>query len=419
MLFIYNLGIQCYHFIIVISQAFNPKAKAWVKGRKNLFNKIKQEVNPEKQHIWFHFASLGEFEQGRPVVEKVKKDYPDYPIVITFFSPSGYELRKNYALADHVFYLPLDTKKNAKQFVDIINPKLAVFTKYEYWFHFFNELNRRTVPLIVISAIFREDQLFFKWYGSLHRSMLRKVSRLFVQDAASISLLENIGVKHATIGGDTRFDRVAANADQPTEFQLVRAFCEEAKVFIGGSTWPDDENLIAKVVGEFTDWKFIIAPHEIKPEKLKSFEGILPANSYIRYSELKEKGFPAGKKTQRVLIIDNIGMLSSLYQYGHIAYIGGGFGVGIHNTLEAAAFGIPVIFGPNYKRFLEAKMLLAEKAAFTIKNEIELVQTMTQLQDEGLRQESGNAASQLVMNNTGATEAIFSYLNESVFEGKK
>lgn len=416
MLFIYNLGIQCYSLLIVISQAFNLKAKAWVKGRKNLFNKIKQEVNSEKQHVWFHFASLGEFEQGRPVIEKVKSDYPDYPIVITFFSPSGYELRKNYPLADHVFYLPLDTKNNAREFVDIINPKLAIFTKYEYWFHFFNELNRRSVPLIVISAIFREDQIFFKWYGSLHRSMLGKVSRLFVQDAASVSLLGNIGIHHATIGGDTRFDRVAANADQPAEFQLVREFCGEAKVFIGGSTWPDDESLIAKVVGQFTDWKFIIAPHEIKAEKLKYFEGILPANSCMRYSELKEKGFPVENKNLSVLIIDNIGMLSSLYQYGKIAYIGGGFGVGIHNTLEAAAFGIPVIFGPNYSRFLEAKMLLAEKAAFTIKNDGELLQIMTRLQDEGFRRESGTAARQLVTDNTGATEAIFSYLNESVFE---
>lgn len=415
MLFIYNLGIQFYSIIIVISQAFNTKAKAWLKGRKNLFQKMKQEVNSEKEHIWFHFASLGEFEQGRPVIEKVKSDYPDYPIVITFFSPSGYELRKNYALADHVFYLPLDTKRNARQFVDIINPKLAIFTKYEYWYHFFNELNQRSVPLIVISAIFREEQIFFKWYGSLHRSLLRKVSRLFVQDAASVSMLKNIGIEHATIGGDTRFDRVAANAEHPADFQLVKEFCGSADVLIAGSTWPDDESLLANVIEQFKEWKFIVAPHEIKPDKLKAFESLLPANSYLRYSELKEKGLPGETGNLRVLIIDNIGMLSSLYQYGKIAYIGGGFGVGIHNTLEAAAFGLPVIFGPNYKRFLEAKMLITEKAAFSIKNKDELLQIMTRLQEKSFQQESGSAAKTLVLNNTGATEAIFSYLNESVF----
>ncbi|WP_407428969.1 3-deoxy-D-manno-octulosonic acid transferase [Arcticibacter sp.] len=399
-----------------MSQAFNVKAKAWVKGRKNLFQKMKQEVNSEKQHIWFHFASLGEFEQGRPVIEKVKSDYPGYPVVITFFSPSGYELRKNYALADHVFYLPLDTRRNASQFVDIINPKLAIFTKYEYWYHFFSELNRRSIPLIVISAIFRDDQIFFKWYGGLHRAMLRKVSRLFVQDAASISMLENIGITHASIGGDTRFDRVASNARQPKDFQLVREFCGSANVLVAGSTWPEDENILSKAIERFEEWKFIIAPHEIKPDKLKAFESLLPANTYLRYSELKENGLPDETKKWRILIIDNIGMLSSLYQYGQIAYIGGGFGVGIHNTLEAAAFGLPIIFGPNYKRFLEAKMLIAENAAFSIKNKDELLEVLNKLKEIDFRRESGNAAKKLVLNNTGATEAIFSYLDEYVFK---
>lgn len=415
MLFIYNLGIQLYKLVIVISQAFNVKAKLWLKGRKNLFQTMKQEVNSEKQRIWFHFASLGEFEQGRPVIEKVKNDYPDYPVVITFFSPSGYELRKNYALAEHVFYLPLDTRQNAREFIDIINPKLAIFTKYEYWYHFFNELQRRSIPMIVISAIFREDQIFFRWYGGLHRSILRKTSRLFVQDATSISLLSKIGIDHATIGGDTRFDRVAANAEHPAAFEIVRRFCGDADVLVGGSTWPEDEKLLARLVAQFAGWKFIIAPHEIKPEKLRSLESLLPANSYVRYSQLKEDDAYELRPETRVLIIDNIGMLSSLYQYGKIAYIGGGFGVGIHNTLEAAAFGLPVIFGPNYKRFLEARMLIAEKAAFSIKNEDELLKRMNELQDRNLRDESGGAAKKLVQNNTGATDAIFSYLNQRVF----
>jgi len=315
-----------------------------------------------------------------------------------------------------VFYLPLDTRRNASQFVDIINPKLAIFTKYEYWYHFFSELNRRSIPLIVISAIFRDDQIFFKWYGGLHRAMLRKVSRLFVQDAASISMLENIGITHASIGGDTRFDRVASNARQPKDFQLVREFCGSANVLVAGSTWPEDENILSKAIERFEEWKFIIAPHEIKPDKLKAFESLLPANTYLRYSELKENGLPDETKKWRILIIDNIGMLSSLYQYGQIAYIGGGFGVGIHNTLEAAAFGLPIIFGPNYKRFLEAKMLIAENAAFSIKNKDELLEVLNKLKEIDFRRESGNAAKKLVLNNTGATEAIFSYLDEYVFK---
>lgn len=415
MLTIYNFGIQLYRLTIVISQIFNVKAKLWLKGRKNLFQKMRQVVKSEKQHIWFHFASLGEFEQGRPVIEKVKNDYPDYPILISFFSPSGYELRKNYALAEHVFYLPLDTKFNAREFIDIINPKLAVFTKYEYWYHFFYELNRRSVPLIVISAIFREEQIFFRWYGSLHRSMLRKVNQLFVQDAASVAMLKNIGIEHATIGGDTRFDRVAANAEHPARFELVREFSGSSDVLVCGSTWPEDEALLAPLVGQYTNWKFIIAPHEIKPDKLKTLESLLPANSSVRYSVMKQNSSSASGIEPRVLIIDNIGMLSSLYQYGKIAYIGGGFGVGIHNTLEAAAFGLPVIFGPNYKRFLEAKMLIAEGAAFSIGNGEELLRTMKELQNKEFRDTSGSAAKVLVKNNTGATEAIFSYLNEKVF----
>lgn len=415
MLFIYNLGIQLYNLLIVISQAFNIKAKLWLKGRKNLFQTMKQQVKCEKERIWFHFASLGEFEQGRPVIEKIKADYPEYPIVITFFSPSGYEMRKNYALAEHVFYLPLDTRHNAREFIDIINPKLAIFTKYEYWYHYFNELSKLSIPLIVISAIFRQEQIFFKWYGGLHRSILRKVSQLFVQDAASVSLLRNIGIEHATIGGDTRFDRVTANALHPTDFPLVRNFCGSAKVLIGGSTWPEDEGLLAKVIEIYPEWKFIIAPHEIKPEKLKALEGLLPAGSSVRYSSIKDVDASAISPATRVLIIDNIGMLSSLYQYGKIAYIGGGFGVGIHNTLEAAAFGIPVIFGPNYKRFLEANMLIAEGAAFSISNNEELLKRMNELQDQDYLNQCGSAARRLVQNNTGATEAIFSYLDQHVF----
>lgn len=418
MLFLYNIGLQAFKLILSIVQAFNPTAKLWLKGRKNLFQKMKEEVKTGKQHIWFHFASLGEFEQGRPVLEKTNIDFPEYPIVVTFFSPSGYEMRKNYALADYVYYLPLDTKRNAQRFIEIFNPKLAVFIKYEYWYHFYNELFKREIPILVISAIFRKELVFYKWYGGLHRSILHRVTQFFVQDQASITLLETIGITQATIGGDTRFDRVAENAAFPAQFQLVKDFCVESPVFVAGSTWPPDETLLAVLIKKYANWKFIIAPHEIKPEKIKALENLLPAESFVRYSTIKnDPQLHTFSSKDRVLIIDNIGMLSSLYQYGQIAYIGGGFGVGIHNTLEAAAFGIPVLFGPNYQKFLEARTLIEKKAGFSIRTENELLAVMEDFQDESYRIQSGVIAKNYVMQGKGATAAILSYMHEHIFQG--
>jgi 3-deoxy-D-manno-octulosonic-acid transferase len=404
MLLIYNIALHLYYSAVFVVSLFNEKAKLWVAGRRNI------NYEKYKQSIWFHFASLGEFEQGRPVLEYYREKHPDKKIVITFFSPSGYEIRKNTPLADAVYYLPLDTAANARRFIDAIQPAMAIFTKYEYWYHFFNELNKRDIPLYIISGIFRPDQVFFRWYGGLHRKMLRFVTYFFVQDEASVELLKTIGINNSTVSGDTRFDRVWANARQPKELPPISEFKNGHKLFIAGSTWPEDENLVATLVNDYTDWKFIFAPHEISEEKIAKLIGMLPHNSAIRYSQLATNHLPL--TNYQTLIIDNIGMLSSLYQYADIAYIGGGFGVGIHNTLEAAAFGLPVIFGPNYDRFKEAHDLVALKGGFSINNEAELKVTVAYLTENGERYKNiCQAVATYVQEHTGATAAIVDHIN--------
>lgn len=404
MLLIYNIALQLYYYTVLAVSLFNEKAKLWFAGRRNI-NYKKYE-----QSIWFHFASLGEFEQGRPVLEYYRENYPDKKIVVTFFSPSGYEIRKNTPLADAVYYLPLDTAANARHFIDAIQPAIAIFTKYEYWYHFFNELNKRKIPLYIISGIFRPGQVFFKWYGGLHRKMLSFVTWFFVQDERSAELLKGLGIEHVSISGDTRFDRVWANARQPKELQKISDFKNGHKIFIAGSTWPDDEDLTAALVNDYTDWKFIFAPHEIGEEKINKLISLLPFNSAIKYSQLATDHLPL--TNYQTLIIDNIGMLSSLYQYGDLAYIGGGFGVGIHNTLEAAAFGLPVIFGPNYSRFKEANELVALQAGYSINNEAELKSTVAYLLEDQERYKSicGKAAT-YVKEHIGATASIVDHIN--------
>jgi len=404
MLLIYNIALHLYYCAVSAASLFNEKAKLWVSGRRN--------VNYKKfeQSIWFHFASLGEFEQGRPVLEYYREKYPDKKIVITFFSPSGYEIRKNTPLANAVYYLPLDTAANARKFIDAIQPAIAIFTKYEYWYHFFNELNKREIPLYIISGIFRPEQVFFKWYGSLHRKILSFVTWFFVQDERSTALLKNLGIENVSISGDTRFDRVWANAQQPKELQPVNDFKNGHKVFIAGSTWPDDEILTAALVNDYADWKFIFAPHEISEEKITKLISLLPFNSAIRYSQLATDHLPL--TNYQTLIIDNIGMLSSLYQYGDLAYIGGGFGVGIHNTLEAAAFGLPVIFGANYSRFKEANDLVSLQAGYSINDEAELKSTVAYLLENGERYKTiCQKAAAYVQEHTGATATIVEHIN--------
>lgn len=398
MLLLYNIGIRLYFFMVRIASFFDKKARLWIEGRKN------QNFIPCSESLWFHFASLGEFEQGRPVLEQLRLLQPGTKLIVTFFSSSGYEVRKHTELADAVYYLPLDTGKNAREFFDAINPRLAIFTKYEYWFHFFNEAHKRNIPLYLISGIFRPEQVFFKWYGALHRKMLGFVSCFFVQDEQSKLLLSGIGIHNAAISGDTRFDRVWANSQNPKHFPAICRFKNGQHLVVAGSTWRHDEKLVATLVNQYPDWKFIFAPHEIDDDKIDELTSLLPAQAYLRYSELV-----AGKEAGscQVLIIDNIGMLSALYQYGDIAYIGGGFGAGIHNTLEAAAFGVPVIFGPNYSKFKEAHDLVALRAGFSVQDELQLKGIMeTLVDDPAFCRIAGKKSKEYVSSHTGATKMI-------------
>lgn len=398
MLLLYNTGLRIYYLLILLFSAFNKKAALWVKGRRNI------NYQHFDQSIWFHFASLGEFEQGRPVLEQIRQQQPDAQIVVTFFSPSGYEIRKNTPLADAVYYLPLDTATNAQKFIGAINPTTAIFTKYEYWYHFFNELHNRQTPLYIISGIFRPGQVFFKWYGGLHRKMLSFVTHFFVQDEQSKQLLLTVGINNVTISGDTRFDRVWANAQNPKPLPQIETFKAGKKVFIAGSTWPADEQLIAQIISQNPDWKFIIAPHEIGEDKINNLMSLLPEGAYIKHSQIESQ---ISNLKSQILIIDNIGMLSSLYQYGNIAYIGGGFGAGIHNTLEAAAFGLPVIFGPNYSRFKEANDLITIGAGFSIDDAASLkIVAGNLIHDPSFCADAGKKAKYYVEQNVGATAKI-------------
>lgn len=368
MLWIYNIGIGLYQILLRFASIFNAKAKLFVEGRKNIFEQIKQKVDPNDRPIWFHFASLGEFEQGKPVLEKLKSISPTQKIVVTFFSPSGYEIKKNYALAD-VFYLPLDTASHAEKFLALVNPKQAIFTKYEFWFHYFRVLHQKEIPLYLISGIFRPKQAFFRRYGKFYRNMLKFVTHFFVQNTESVALLKSIGITNVTLSGDTRFDSVYKNAQEVKKLPLIEAFCGNSNVLIAGSTWPKDESLLVDWSAKHPDWKLVIAPHEIGATHLQEIENLFP--NAVKFSDL-DKFTQNLAQYPQVLIINNIGMLSSLYQYGKIAYIGGGFGVGIHNILEAAAFGLPVIFGPKYEKFQEAKDLIDLKCAKSISSAQEL-----------------------------------------------
>jgi 3-deoxy-D-manno-octulosonic-acid transferase len=402
MLALYNIGIPLYYTLIYIVSLYKNKARLWIKGRKE------QQIQQFKSSVWFHFASLGEFEQGRPVLEQIKSNYPEHAIVVTFFSPSGYEARKNTPLADAVYYLPLDTESNARQFINSINPVMAIFTKYEYWYHFFNQLHKQHVPLYMISGIFRPGQVFFKWYGGLHRKMLKMVSWFFVQDIASKHLLHNAGVTNVTISGDTRFDRVWANALQPKELPQIASFKNGQKLFIAGSTWPADEKLLVEVINQHPNWKFLIAPHEIGEDKINGLMSILPKGTTLKFSNISDI-------TSQIscLLIDNIGMLSSLYQYADIAYIGGGFGSGIHNTLEAAAFGMPVIFGPKYDKFKEARDLVELKAGFSINSQEELNSVAGLLiNNDAARNQAAVLSRNYVQQHIGATDTIMKYIKE-------
>lgn len=411
MLLLYTLSIHIYHFLIRISSLFNAKAKLWVEGRRNIFDRLQSEIPPDVEIAWFHCASLGEFEQGRPVIEAFRKGHPDFKILLTFFSPSGYEIRKNYEGADWIYYLPIDTPGNAKKFIQIVNPVFAVFIKYEYWFNYIKELKKNGLPLIVISAIFRPGQRFFRWWGKWQREMLREVTHFFVQNEPSELLLKNIGINQTTLSGDTRFDRVYQVAEQKKSFPLIAKFGGGDKILLAGSTWPQDEEIIISYIqSQPQGIKFIFAPHEVHNQRVESLIGKLPDNC-LRFSEANDENIDRAK----ILIIDSIGILSHLYQYAAVAYIGGGFGVGIHNILEAATFGNPVVFGPNYEKFQEAKELLDLGGAFTISTDKEFQVIINKLfADDQFHKNASDIAKQYVEDKTGATKQIIEFIDEKL-----
>lgn len=387
----------------MVSSFFSNKAKLWISGRKNLLKTLKESIGTEKEITWFHCASLGEFEQGRPVIEEYKRRFPDKKILLTFFSPSGYEIRKNYSGADWIFYLPLDTKSNVRSFLNIVNPEKVIFVKYEFWYNYLRELYVRKVPVFLISANFRKDQLFFKSYGGWYRNILKCFTHLFVQNDESKELLGSIGVKNVTVAGDTRFDRVYSIAIQSKVITEAEIFSEGSKTLIAGSVWPKDEEFLTQYINQANEnIKFIIAQHEISESGIDGLEKLLKVKS-VRYSKANKENLIES----RVLIIDNVGMLSTLYKYGKVAYIGGGFGKGIHNTLEAAVFGQPVIFGPNYLKFSEAVDLINEKGAFTFSSYPQMAEILNQFFDqEEYLIETSDITRRFVKARIGATEKI-------------
>ena len=412
---IYNIFIFIYSAAIRLASFFNSKARQWIDGRKDIWLKIKKEQLSGKQIIWVHCASLGEFEQGRPVIEQLRSTYPDHKILLTFFSPSGYEVRKNYEYADYVFYLPIDTKKNAHRFIGYVKPKLVIFIKYEFWFNYIDVLYRQKIPLIFVSVIFRPSQHFFRLWGKWYARQLNKITFLFVQNEESIELLDSIGIFHAEISGDTRFDRVIQLPDELVSFPVVEKFKGKSTLLIAGSTWHPDENILHELLlRSKAEFKLVIAPHLINHEHLTDIRQRFKDYNPLVYSNAETHN----PDKHKVLIIDSIGMLSQLYRYADIAYIGGGFGVGIHNVLEASTYGIPVLFGPNYKRFREAVELRDIGGGFPIANSEECIEVFDKLlKDENAYIKSASIAKQYVRKNAGATQMVINKVKEYIVAG--
>ena len=417
---IYSFLILCYGLMIRVAAVFDKKAALWLKGRMQYWVILDKHFAsapfnlPGRKLAWFHCASLGEFEQGRPIIEAFRQQHPAYLILLTFYSPSGYEVRKAYAGADLILYLPLDTQSNVRRFVETVKPDIVFYIKYEFWFNFLSYLQLKNIPTILVSAIFRPDQHFFKGYGEWPRKILQGFTRIFVQNEDSKELLQFIGIENAEVSGDTRFDRVAAVAARPKDIEIARAFALNHPIMIAGSTWPADEELIFSLVekNEY-NLRFIIAPHEINPDHIAALMQ-KAGKKAVQYS----KTTPAEAGNAEILVIDSIGMLSQLYQYGTIAYIGGGFGVGIHNILEASAFGLPVFFGPKYHKFNEARELIERKGAFEVKNPEELLlKTADLLSDPGKLAEASAISKNFVLNGCGATELILRRINELIGSG--
>jgi 3-deoxy-D-manno-octulosonic-acid transferase len=401
---IYNIGIRIYWLVAQIISPWNRKAKLWLEGRKNWYEKLSGVFDPDEKLIWFHCASLGEFEQGRPVIEAIRERRPNRRILLTFFSPSGYEKRKDYAGADYVMYLPLDTRKNAKKMLGLLSPELVFFIKYEFWYHFLKQLKTAEVPVYLASGNFRSGQLFFRWYGGWYRKFLDFFTHIFVQNEDSKSLLSGIGYHHVSVAGDTRFDRVHELPQSKFSHPALEYFAKGKQLIVAGSTWEKDEQLLAGAFGELAQGvKMIIAPHELSESHIRSLQKRFPGS--VLFTELGDE-VPEGC---RVILVDTIGKLSYLYRYGGLAYIGGGFGKGIHNILEAATYGLPVIFGPEYGKFSEALELTSLGAAFPVGSVAELVFTIhQQFENPDLLKTTSETAADFVSTRVGATSAILS-----------
>ncbi|RYY19738.1 MAG: 3-deoxy-D-manno-octulosonic acid transferase [Chitinophagaceae bacterium] len=418
-LFAYQLFLLLYKLGARFLAPWNPKAASWLRGRRGLMQNIENAMHnrPAGKLVWVHCASLGEFEQGRPVIEAIRKEHAHVQILVTFYSPSGYEIRKNYPGANWVFYLPMDSPSHAANFVKLVKPNLVIWVKYEYWYYYLKTLSDRNIPVLLVSGIFRRNQVFFKWYGSLHRKMLQFFRHLFVQDEASAGLLAAIpGTPGVTVSGDTRFDRVAAIAGAFTPIDPITAFCGGRQVIVAGSTWQEDEEELDHFANTHPDVAFIIAPHEIDEPHLKTSEQLFKRTvRYSRWQTLTPES--QQQHTANVLIIDNIGMLSRLYHYATITYVGGGFGDdGIHNILEAAVYGKPVVFGPAFEKFREAIDLLEAGGAFTVSNALELEEIFnTLLKDHTVYNDACQAAYNYTKDNQGATNTILSYIREKKF----
>ncbi|SFP80422.1 3-deoxy-D-manno-octulosonic acid transferase [Hymenobacter arizonensis] len=410
MLFLYNIALGLYGLLLRLLAPFVPKAAAWVAGRRGLLAHIRRTIGSDPApRVWFHCASLGEFEQGRPLLEAYRRAHPGTKLVLTFYSPSGYEIRKDWPGADYIFYLPLDTRSNAQAFLDVVQPRLVVFVKYEFWYHFLNEAHRRRIPAVVVSAIFRPDQIFFKAWGGFFRQILNRFAHIFTQNEASAKLLRDIGIKQVSVAGDTRFDTVVATAAAaPRSLPIVEAFVADgAPVLVVGSSWPEDLPALAPLIRRYQpELRVLVAPHEITENNLRLVETTFPG-LVQRYSQADA----ATVAQSRILLFDNIGLLSQLYRFGRYAYIGGAFGKGLHNTLEAAAFGLPLFFGPTYGKFQEAVELAALKCAFPVQNAEELESAFTYLwHNEEARLRLQDAMLDYVHGQSGATSTIMAAL---------
>ena len=408
----YNIFIKLYPIIAKIISTKNTKAKLWIEGRKNLFAELEQTFqNNNKNIVWMHCSSLGEFEQGRPVLEKLKFLYPNYQFLLTFFSPSGYEVQKKYAHADWIFYLPMDSKQNAQKFLNIVQPKLILFVKYEFWYYYLTEIRNKKIPLLLLSASFRKSQPFFKWYGNMYREMLACFTYIFVQDKSCAALLNNIGfTENITIAGDTRFDRVIEIANQFNGIEIIEQFIDKNITIVAGSTWLEDDEALDHFANTHPNIKFIIAPHQIEEERIQ--ECLKLYKKSVLFSQFKNGNF--NFSDYNVLIIDNVGMLSKLYKYATISFVGGAFGNdGVHNVLEAAVYGKPVVFGPEYDKYREAVELIENNGGISINNTLELEEIFEKLlSDNNFYREIANNAAKFVTSKSGATKKIVAYVYE-------